>query len=221
MDAIEQKEITREMYGKGVNGTPLKTLSSSAKENVPVNSDTNSKNRKNSKEQTPDKSQCDIVESKSDSVNVTTSSQTVQSDNRVKMPVSPDKVRTSPVKETKLISKNTVVDSGKKKVPLMTQKQLYNPFDSDEDDGEGDVKDPIPGGRTGGGDQAGEGDSIWVMKDGSQPCSGQNSHDGSVSPLSGSVSPFSGSVSPLSSHSGSVSPTQRREIPQKSSASKA
>ena len=221
MDALEQKEITREMYGKGVNGTPLKTLSSSSKENVPVNSDTNNKNRKNSKEQTPDKSQSDIVESRLDSVNVTTSSQTVQSDNRVKRPVSPDKVKNSPVKEMKLQSEKSVADSGKKKVLLMTQKQLYNPFDSDEDDGEGDVKVPTAGGRTGGGDQAGEGDSIWVMKDGSQPSSGQNSHDGSVSPLSGSVSPFSGSVSPISSHSGSVSPTQRREIPQKSSPSKA
>ncbi|KAK3093307.1 hypothetical protein FSP39_013923 [Pinctada imbricata] len=199
MDALEQREITREMYGKGVNGTPRKTVLTSTKENV-ENIQEN-KVEKNNKARTPDGSVSDKTFSKPDSV-VTMSKPdsivTVKSshnDNISSVNQSDSKVKVTSEEstESQLVGQGDV--SRKMKVPLMKD----NPFDCDSE-----VTSPVE-------DSLVENDGVWVMQMGAV-----HSDDGSGSPR-----PLSGSVSPSSSHSGSLSPSHGTRSPKTSSPSKA
>ncbi|KAJ8308401.1 hypothetical protein KUTeg_013275 [Tegillarca granosa] len=92
--------------------------------------------------------------------------------------VLPLKTVISPITETK--SPELSTEKGKEQKSLMTRKQLYNPFDSDEDD----EISPVVGADDGE-KKTDTDDDIWVLRDGSSPATTTSLS----SPKSGSISP--------------------------------
>lgn len=94
--------------------------------------------------------------------------------------VLPLKTVISPITETK--SPELSTEKEKEKNSLMTRKQLYNPFDSDENDDE--IISPSSGADDGG-KKTDTDEDIWVLRDGSSPATTTSLS----SPKSGSISP--------------------------------